>query len=63
MENKSPIYKEKVERYCNILGKNVKFNQYMNGDNKCFECCHREECEKSGGCTHHIFSGFNVKKD
>ena len=55
----SDIYKETVERYCNILDKNMKFYQYTSGECKCFECFHREECEKSGGCKHHVFKQFN----
>ena len=57
------FYKETVERYCHIMGKNMKFNRYTSGENRCFECFHREECEKNGGCRHHIFSAVNSCKD
>ena len=53
------IYKETVERYCNVLNRNVKFNQYLNGDKRCFECSNRHECQKNGGCKHHAFSADN----
>ncbi|MBQ7399144.1 MAG: hypothetical protein IJW06_01605 [Clostridia bacterium] len=62
MSDEKHIYKETVERYCNVLGRNMKFNQYMNGNSKCFECSNRDECEKNGGCRHHVFSEFNVRR-
>jgi len=62
LSDKKHIYKETVERYCHIIGKNTTFNSYMRGENRCFECANREECEKNGGCKHHIFSEYNTKQ-
>ncbi|MBO4950448.1 MAG: hypothetical protein J6E38_05450 [Clostridia bacterium] len=62
-ENKS-YYKETVERYCHIIGRNTTFRRYTSSsEGRCFECENRDECEKNGGCKHHVFSKFNTKKE
>ena len=61
-ENKN-IYKETVERYCHVIGKNTTFHSYMQGSSRCFECLNREECQKNGGCKHHLFHTHNKKEE
>lgn len=58
-ENKS-YYKETVERYCHIIGRNTTFDRYYSENDRHYECSNYKECEKNGGCKHHIFS--NSKK-
>lgn len=55
-------YKETVERYCHVIGKNTTFNRYSSGKTNHFECANREECEKNGGCKHHLFSKGKEKE-
>lgn len=54
-ENKE-YYKETVERYCHIIGKNTTFNRFSIGNERFFECANRNECEKNGGCKHFLFA-------
>lgn len=62
MADKGGYYKEEVERYCHIIGKNTTFNKYSSGKDCYFECAGCEECEKNGGCKHHLFSKSHTQK-
>ena len=63
MSNNKEIYKETVERYCHVIGKNTTFNKYTKDRQSCFECSNFHECEKSGGCKHHVFNTHNKKEE
>ena len=63
MSQNNNVYKETVERYCHVIGKNTTFSRYNLGEKRCFECSNRHECEKNGGCTHHIFHTYNKKEE
>ena len=62
MSDTKEYYKETVERYCHVVGKNITFDRYTSGSDRHFECSAWQECEKNGGCRHHVFSKNNMKK-
>ena len=62
MVQQNDLYKETIERYCHVIGKNTTFSRYTRGEEQCYECSNRHECEKNGGCSHHIFSAHNTTK-
>lgn len=55
-QDNKEYYKETVERYCHIIGKNTTFNRFSVGNERFFECANRKECEKNGGCKHFLFA-------
>ncbi|MBE6681040.1 MAG: hypothetical protein E7600_01975 [Ruminococcaceae bacterium] len=63
MSDKKEYYKETVERYCHVIGKNTTFSRYTKDNQSCFECENRHECEKNGGCRHHLFHTHNKKEE
>lgn len=63
MSQNNSFYKETVERYCHVIGKNTTFNRYSTANEHHFECANKSECEKNGGCKHHIFSSSCSYKD
>ncbi len=46
----SHIYKEIIERYCNVIGGNTPIMRTGMKDGVTYECLCRELCEKMHGC-------------
>lgn len=64
MSDSKEYYTEKVERYCHIIGKNTTFSRVFHGKERRLMCDGCEECEKNGGCKHHLFSkSYTSKKE
>ena len=56
MPHNNEFYKETVERYCHVIGRNTDFARFTSAHEYHFECLNKDECEKNGGCKHHVFS-------
>ena len=56
-------YRETVERYCHVIGKNTTFTRSRVEKSCCYECANRHICEKNGGCKNMSFNVQNAEND
>lgn len=56
-------YRETVQRYCHVIGKNTTLSRTRGTDACCYECSNRHICEKNGGCKNASFNLQDVTKN
>ena len=50
------VYREALERYCHVLGKNVPVSRIMTDGVAVYECANQDFCDKNGGCQNERYA-------